>query len=39
MALAGDAEHSPSAARLTAVVPDPEVSGGLVGTEPRGVAR
>ena len=30
----GDAEHSPSAARLTAVVADPEVSGGvLVGTE------
>jgi len=30
----GDAAHSPSAARLTAVSPDPEVKGGvLVGTE------
>ena len=30
----GDAGHSPSAARLTAVAPDPEVSGGVVvGTE------
>jgi hypothetical protein len=30
----GDADHSPSAARLTAVAPDPETSGGvLVGTE------
>jgi hypothetical protein len=30
----GDAQHSPSAARLTAVTSDPEVSGGvLVGTE------
>lgn len=30
----GDAAHSPSAARLTAITPDPEVPGGvLVGTE------
>jgi hypothetical protein len=30
----GDKDHSPSAARLTAVAPDPEVSGGVVaGTE------
>jgi hypothetical protein len=30
----GDADHSPSAARLTAVAPDPQVGGGvLVGTE------
>jgi len=30
----GDAAHSPSAARLTAIAPDPESTGGvLVGTE------
>jgi hypothetical protein len=30
----GDAAHSPAAARLTAITPDPEVPGGvLVGTE------
>jgi hypothetical protein len=30
----GDSDHAPSAARLTAVAPDPEVSGGVVvGTE------